>query len=68
MRIEATKLALIEWLTHLEDEDTIAFLKEMKEASEDNDDWWDDLAQSHKGSIERGLKDAKEGRVKPMKN
>ena len=35
----------------------------MKEASEDNDDWWDDLAQGHKGSIERGLKDEKEGSV-----
>jgi len=63
MDIEATKLALIEWVTQLEDEDTLNCLKEMKEASETQADWWDDLSKSQKASIERGLKDVEAGRI-----
>lgn len=65
MGIETTKLELIEWLTHLEDENTIAYLKEMKDATESNGDWWDDLSESQKASIKRGLKDLEEGKVTP---
>jgi hypothetical protein len=66
MDIEATKLALIKWVTQLEDEedeDTLNCLKDMKETSETSADWWDDLSESQKASIERGLKDLEAGRV-----
>ena len=61
----ADKLELIEWLTKLEDEDTISYLKIVKNSSDKNTDWWDDLTAEQKQSIERGLRDIDAGRVTP---
>ena len=63
MDIESKKLPLIEWVTQLEDEDTLNCLKEMKETSETSADWWDDLSESQKASIEKGLKHVGEGKI-----
>ena len=62
MGLEAIKLELIEWLTKLEDEDTIEYLKVVKDSKSEND-WWEDLTPKQKSGIERGLKDIDEGRV-----
>ena len=60
---EALKLELIEWLTHLDDEDTITYLKIVKDSSEVGNDWWQDLSGEQKKGIERGLKDIDPSRV-----
>ena len=62
---EALKLELIEWLTHLNDDDTITYLKIVKDSSEKGSDWWQDLTIEQKDGIERGLKDIDAGRVTP---
>ena len=62
---EALKLELIEWLTHLNDDDTITYLKIVKDSSEKGNDWWQDLTNEQKAGIERGLKDIDAGRVTP---
>lgn len=62
MGLEAIKLELIEWLTKLEDEDTIEYLKIVKDSKTEND-WYEDLTPDQKLGIERGLKDVYEGRV-----
>ena len=62
MGLEAIKLELIEWLTKLEDEDTIEYLKVVKDSKSERD-WWQDLTSEQKNGIERGLKDIDEGRV-----
>ena len=62
---EALKLELIEWLTHLNDDDTITYLKIVKDSSEQGCDWWQDLSGEQKAGIERGLKDIDAGRVTP---
>ena len=62
MGLEAIKLELIEWLTKLEDEDTIEYLKVVKDSKSEND-WWEDLTSKQKSGIKRGLKDIDEGRV-----
>lgn len=62
---EALKLELIEWLTHLNDDDTITYLKIVKDSSEKGSDWWQDLTNEQKAGIERGLKDIDAGRVTP---
>jgi hypothetical protein len=54
---EAIKLELIEWLTNLDDDETIEYLKIVKDAKVSHDDWWYDLKDKHKEGIERGLKD-----------
>jgi hypothetical protein len=62
---DALKLELIEWLTHLDDDDTISYLKIVKDSSESGSDWWQDLSDEQKLGIERGLRDIDAGRVTP---
>jgi len=65
MGYDAVKLELIEWLTRLEDSDTIEYLKFIKDYREENRDWWDDLTSEQKEGLLRGLKDIDEGKVTP---
>jgi len=62
---DALKLELIEWLTHLDDDDTISYLKIVKDSSETGSDWWQDLSDEQKLGIERGLRDIDAERVTP---
>ncbi len=57
------KLELIEWLTKLEDDETIQYLKVVKDSKSTEHDWWEDLSENEKRGIERGLKDIEAGRV-----
>lgn len=63
MRLDAIKLELIEWLAKLEDNETINYLKIVKDSKTSKNDWWDDLTEEQKQGIQRGLKDIEEGRV-----
>lgn len=65
MGYEALKLELIEWLTKLEDKETIEYLKGVKDSKLSDHDWWDDLTSEQKQGIERGLKDIDHGRTVP---
>ena len=60
---ETIKLELIEWLTRLNDIDTLKYLKIIKEARTGRKDWWDDLTEKQRLGIQRGLKDIDEGRM-----
>ncbi len=62
---EAIKLELIEWLTHLDDDDTISYLKIVKDSSETGSDWWQELSEDQIEGIERGLRDIDASRVTP---
>ncbi len=62
---DAIKLELIEWLTRLEDNQTIEYLKLIKDTSENDSDWWYDLSGEQMEGIKRGLKDIDEGRIIP---
>lgn len=62
---DAIKLELIEWLTRLEDDDTIEYLKLVKDSSFSENDWWHNLTPKQKRGIEQGLRDIDEGRVTP---
>ena len=59
---DAIKLELIQWLSRLEDDDTLDYLKVVKDSSETKSDWWHDLSESQKAGIERGLDDIESGR------
>jgi hypothetical protein len=60
---DAIKLELIEWLTKLEDDETIQYLKIVKDSKSTEHDWWEDLSENEKKGIESGLKDIEAGRV-----
>jgi hypothetical protein len=63
MGLEAIKLELIAWLTKLEDQDTIEYLKVVKDSQETQDDWWEELTDVQRKGIEKGMKDIKEGKI-----
>lgn len=46
------------------DEKALKMVRAMLEAKEEHD-WWDDLSDGAKASIEQGLKDAKQGKLTP---
>lgn len=60
---DALKLELIEWLAKLEDEETIGYLKLVKDADVLHEDWRLDLTDEQKSGIASGLKDVDEGKV-----
>lgn len=64
LKIQDAKLELIQWLTTLEDNAVIQKLMELKKT--ESKDWWLDASEEEKKSIELGLADAKEGKVKPQ--
>ena len=63
MGTEAIKLELIEWLTKLNDDETIAYLKLLKDSEVSNSDWWYDMSLEQRAGVERGLSDIDAGRV-----
>lgn len=63
MNIQTEKLGLIEWISKLNDTSIIEKLKSIKEDYSKSKDWWDSLNREEIESIERGLKDLKDGRV-----
>jgi predicted transcriptional regulator len=65
MTQEALKLELIEWLSQLDDDETIEYLKVVKESRSSNKDWWNELTDKQKQGIDRGLKDIEHGRTVP---
>lgn len=65
---EAIKLELIDWLTNLEDDETIEYLKIVKDSRSVDDDWWNDLSDYQKQGIERGLDDINNGRTTSHKD
>ncbi len=48
------------------DEKSLKMVRAMLDAEEEYD-WWDDLSDAAKFSIEQGLKDAQEGKLTPHK-
>jgi hypothetical protein len=63
MNIQTEKLGLIEWISKLNDTSIIEKLKSIKEDYSRSKDWWDSVNREEIESIERGLKDLKDGKV-----
>lgn len=63
MNIQTEKLALIEWISKLNDNLIIDKLRKIKEDYSQSKDWWDTLNQEEIESINRGLKDFEEGNI-----
>jgi predicted transcriptional regulator len=61
---QINKQELITWIENLNDRRTLQFLQMLKN-SQTEDDWWDDLPQTVKDSIDQGLEDIKAGRITP---
>jgi hypothetical protein len=62
MSQEAIKLELINWLTRINDKDTLKFLKSVMDSKIGSGDWGAELSQEQRAGIERGLNDLDNGR------
>ncbi len=63
MNIQAEKLGLIEWIARLNDLSILKKLKKIHDEYSKTSDWWDEISNHEKKSIEKGLKDLEEGKV-----
>ena len=63
LKQEAIKLELIEWVTGLDDDETVDYLKVVKDSKASLKDWWYYLTDEQMQGIERGLKDIVTGRI-----
>jgi len=54
----------IEWIKELRDDSTIEKIKMLKDNPGETD-WWNEITEEEKASIEKGLVDIKEGRITP---
>lgn len=63
MDIQTEKLKLIEWLAGLNDQTLIEKIKFLKENQPEATNWWDELSQAEKTSIDQGLEDADKGKL-----
>jgi hypothetical protein len=62
MKLDATKIELIEWLTKLDDKAVLSSLLFFKKSTETMD-WADDLSPEQRNRVEEGLADIKAGRT-----
>jgi predicted transcriptional regulator len=57
--LEKSKIDIIQWITTIEDSNIIERINEIK--TETKQDWWEELSEEEKSSIEAGLKDVENG-------
>lgn len=62
--IKTAKTELIEWLTTLQDSDLIQKVLELRK--NESKDWWDEINEDEKSSIEKGIEEADNGILKPQ--
>ncbi|WP_194767706.1 hypothetical protein [Tamlana sp. I1] len=61
LSIENKKIELIQWLSTLNDQSLIDKLMILKE--KERTDWWNEISESEKNSIEKGIQDADDGKL-----
>lgn len=64
MNLDSEKIKIIEWIANLADESMIAKIKLLKDHPTETD-WWDEISEAEKASIQRGIADAEAGRLIP---
>ncbi len=63
LNIQKAKIDLIQWLTTLEDTSLIQKIIDLRKR--ESKDWWNELSEAEKKSIEAGISDADNGNLKP---
>ena len=64
LEIQSKKIELIQWLSTIEDLKLLNKIADLI-TQQNKTDWWDELSVSEKESIEKGLTDVKEQKLKP---
>jgi hypothetical protein len=61
INIQNTKIELIQWLASLEDKSLIEKVLNLRNTQ--TKDWWNEISDTEKESIEKGISDAEKGKV-----
>lgn len=62
--IKTAKIDLIQWLTTLEDSTLIKKIMDLRKSQ--MKDWWENISESEKKSIDKGIHQAETGNLKPQ--
>ena len=63
INIQNAKIELIQWLTTLEDSSLIQKIMDLRK--NETKDWWNEISDAEKKSIETGISDVDNGKLKP---
>ncbi|WP_339756131.1 hypothetical protein [Algoriphagus aquimarinus] len=63
LELQNKKIELIQWLSTLEDSSLIDKLMKFRE--KEKSDWWGSISDEERSSIQKGIDDANEGKLKP---
>lgn len=61
MSFESEKLDLIKWLSEVDDQEVLSLIKWIQENQSQGKDWWHELSEAEKASIDQGLQDIANG-------
>lgn len=61
LSLENKKIELIQWLSTLNDKSLIDKLMELRKR--EKSDWWNEISENEKESIEKGIQDADSGKL-----
>jgi len=61
--IQNIKIDIIQWITTLEDDSLIQKIIDLRQTH--NLDWWKEISETEKRSIQKGIVDADNGKLKP---
>jgi len=61
MNLQNTKIELIQWLTFLDDKSLLQKIIDLR--NKQTKDWWNDISETEKNSIEKGISDSKNGKL-----
>ena len=64
LQIQNKKLELIQWLSTIEDLNFLDKISDMI-SREGKKDWWDEISEAEKQSIEKGIAQADAGKLNP---
>ena len=59
--MQSAKMELIQWLTTVEDSNIIQKIFELRNS--ETKDWWDDISEAEKKSIQTGVNEVAEGKL-----
>jgi len=61
MNLQKTKIELIQWLSFLDDKSLLQKIIDLR--NKQTKDWWNNISESEKDSIKRGISDSKSGKL-----
>ena len=61
--LQERKIELIQWLSLIDDDKLLEKIVDLKK--QNSVDWWNEISEAEKDSIDRGLADADLGKLKP---